>query len=293
MTTQSGSRVLQIIALLLLAAFQSPFSGQGPQRGWQGIVPLHSTRAEVEAKLGKPSGACQCRYEASNEAIVVDYAKGPCKGSPHGWNVPAGTVLQITVFPKSKLSIAQSGFNEKEYARSEGVGETAVYYTSVQEGIKHSVHDGEVHSISYIPSRSDINLRCAGFPDYDGGVREYQPYAAFSAKAQMIEQRFEEFGAQLATNDKLKGFIITYAGQVAKQGEAKMMAEKAKQDLTKRLRIPANKIVVIDGGFRENAEYDLFLLSPDVPSPSPTPTLSSNQVRILKRRGNPRRRKSR
>ena len=94
-------------------------------------------------------------------------------------------------------------------------------------------------------------------------------------------------------NDKLKGFIITYAGQVAKQGEAKMMAEQARQDLTKKLRIPANKIVVIDGGFRETAEYELFLLAPDVPSPAPTPTLSSNQVRILKRRSNPRRRKSR
>ena len=178
-----------------MATFQWAFSGQLPQRGWAGIVPLHSTRADVEAKLGQPSGACKCRYETSNEAVVVDYAKGPCKGSPHGWNVPAGTVLQITVFPKSKLSIAQSGLNEKEYARSEGVGEIAVYYTSVQEGLKYSVHAGEVHSISYIPSRRDINLRCKGFPDYEGGVREYQPYAAFSAKAQMIEQRLEEFGA--------------------------------------------------------------------------------------------------
>ena len=181
MTTQSGRRIIQIIAVLLFAAFQPAFSGQVPQRGWQGIVPLHSTRTEVEAKLGKPSGACQCRYETSNEAVVVDYAKGPCKGSPHGWNVAAGTVLQFTVLPKLKLSLAQLGLKEKEYARSEGIGETAVYYTSVPAGIKYSVHDSEVHSISYIPSRSDIGLRCKGFPDYDGGVREYQPYAAFSA----------------------------------------------------------------------------------------------------------------
>ena len=129
-------------------------------------------------------------------------------------------MLQITLFPKSKLSVAQLGLNEKEYASSQGVGETAVYYTNVQEGIKYSVQAGEVHSISYIPSRKDINLRCKGFPDYDGGVREYQPYAAFSAKAQMIEQRLGEFGAQLADNDRLKRLHHYLCGTGGKAGRS-------------------------------------------------------------------------
>jgi len=195
--------------------------------------------------------------------------------------VPAETVLQITLFPKSKLPIAKLGLNEKEYAISQNVGETAVYYTGVQEGVKYSIHDGEVHSISYIPSRRDISLRCSGFPDYDGGVREYQPYAAFSAQAQMIEQRLGEFAAQLADNNDLKGFIITYAGKVSRRGEAKLMAEKARGDLALKLGLPASRITVIDGGFRGTAEYELFLLPEGAPSPAPTPTLSSNQVRIL------------
>ena len=223
---------------------------------------------------------------------MIDYAKGPCKGPPHGWNVSAGTVLQITAFPKSKLPIEQLGLNEKGYASSQGVGEAATYYTSVQAGTKYSVHDGEVNSISYFPSRRDINLRCAGFPDYDGGVREYNPYAAFSAKAQMIDQRLGEFGAQLADNDKLKGFIITYAGRVSKRGEAKLMAETAKRGLTTRFGVPANRILLIDGGFRETAEYELFLLPPEVPAPAATPSVSSIQVKILQRRARPRRRKN-
>lgn len=279
-----GRVVIQIIAVLLLATFQAAFSGQVQQRGWKGIVPLHSTRAEVEAQLGKSSEACQCSYKNPNEAVVIDYAKGPCKGPPHGWNVPAEKVLQITLFPKSKLSLAQLGLDEKEYPKTQGVGETAVYYTNVQEGIKYSVHDGEVHSISYIPSSRDTSLRCAGFPEYDGGVREYRPYAAFSVKAQMIEQRLDEFGLQLADNDKLRGFIVAYAGQVAKPGEAKLLAEKAKRGLVQRLKIPTNRIIEIDGGFRETAEYELFLLPPEVAPPNPTPTVSSNQVRILRRR---------
>lgn len=240
MTTQFGKVVIQLIAVVLLAAFQ-PFYGQAPQRGWAGIVPLHSTRTEVEARLGKPSGACQSCYGNANESVVIDYAKGPCKGPPHGWNVPAGTVLQINLYPKSKSPIAQLGLNEQEYDLSQGVGETAVYYTNVREGIKYAVNDGVVHSISYIPSRREINLRCKGFPAYEGGVREYRPYAAFSAKAQMIDQRLGEFGLQLANNERLKGFIITYAGQVAKPGEAKLMGETAKLGLIQTLGLPAGR----------------------------------------------------
>lgn len=262
------------------------------QRGWSGIVPLHSTRADVEAQLGKSSDACQCRYRNPNETVAVDYAKGPCKGPPHGWNVSAGTVLQITVHPTSKLSLAQLGVNEQEYARSESLGEPVVNYTNLQEGIKYSVYDGIVTSISYIASRREISLRCQGFPEYEGGVREYHPFATFSAKAQMIEARLDDFGLQAANNARLKGFIITYAGQVARRGEAKLMAEKAKRSLTRRLGTHARGIMVIDGGFRENAEYELFLLPKEMPSPAPTPSLSSNQVRILPPRNRARRRRN-
>jgi len=284
MTVQPGRVSIQIIALLILAIFPSVFSAQPQQRGWAGILPLQSTRAEVEAQLGKSSDACQCRYRNPNETVVLDYAKGPCKGPPHGWNVAAGTVLQITVHPTSQLSLAQLGVNEKEYARNVSPGEPVVHFTNLRAGIKYSVSDGTVTSISYIPSLKDVSLRCGGFPKYDGGVREYQPYAAFSAKAQMIEERLGEFAAQLADNDRLKGFIITYAGKVARRGEAKLMAEKARRDLALKLGLPASRITVVDGGFRETAEYELFLVSPEMPSPAPTPTLASSQVRILGRR---------
>lgn len=293
MTTQSGRVRIQIITVLILATFPAVFSAQSRQRGWAGIVPLHSTRADVEAKLGKSSDACQCRYRNPNEIIAIDYAKGPCNGAPHGWKVSAGTVLQITVHPTTQLSLAQLGVNNHEYARSESLGEPVVHYTNLQLGIKYSVSDGTVKSIAYIPSRKDLGLRCVGFPPYEGGVREYQPYTAFSAKAQMIEERLGEFAAQLADNDRLKGFIIAYAGKVARRGEAKLMAAKAKRGLTSRLGLPAGRIKVIDGGFRDTAEYELFLLPPEIPSPAPTPTLSSNQVRILGQRVRRQRRKIR
>lgn len=283
--------MFRIITALLLMTFQVSVTDQPQMRGWKGILPLHSTRTDVEKLLGKSSDTCNCRYGGANEAVVIHYAKGPCKGPPHGWKVPAGTVLDIKLYPKSQLLIAQLGLNTTEYNRSLSVGEFVVFFTNVEEGIQYTVNDEKVASVSYIPSRRDFSLRCEGFPEYDGRVREYHPYAAFSTRAQFIEQRLDEFGLQLANHERLQGYIITYAGRVAKSGEGKRMGEEAKRGLIKSLNLPGDRIITIDGGFREEAEFELHLVPKGMAAPSPTPTLTPSEVTVTRERS-PRLRRS-
>jgi hypothetical protein len=74
--------------------------------GWRGIIPLRSTRADVERILGVGTDRCNCHYETTSELIYIDYAQAPCMGSPlnylRGWNVPADTVLRVRSICKSK-----------------------------------------------------------------------------------------------------------------------------------------------------------------------------------------------
>src|SRR5688572_31814092 len=89
-----GKLLLSIIFVLTIAPASSA-------RGWRGIVPLHSTRADVELLLGKSTDECDCVYRTENEVVRVDYAKAPCEGWPRGWNVPVGTVLAFSVGTKN------------------------------------------------------------------------------------------------------------------------------------------------------------------------------------------------
>lgn len=59
------------------------------------------------------------------------------------------------------------------------------------------------------------------------------------------------------------------------------MADAARQYLINRRMIASDRIVAIDGGFRETAEYDLFSLSAELPPPSPTPTVPSTRCNSL------------
>src|SRR5262245_38707185 len=45
---------------------------------WRGIVPLKSTRTDVEGQVGKPDK--WGNYEFKVERVSFDYGNGPCKG---------------------------------------------------------------------------------------------------------------------------------------------------------------------------------------------------------------------
>jgi hypothetical protein len=180
------------------------------------------------------------------------------------------------------MTISESELLAQNYIKSREIDGPTVYYVNVRRGIKYTVDDGKINSVSYIPSSNDVGLRCPGFAPYDGGLREYHPYSSFSQKAQLIDERLSEFALQLANNPNVVGYVITYGGAVSKKGEAKAMGEYAKRLITAKYRVPPARVIVINGGFREDAEFELFLVPNGMPRPAPTPTLPSNEVKIIR-----------
>jgi hypothetical protein len=75
--------------------------------GWRGVVPLRSTRKDVERLIGPTYDATGSFYKTDQENVSVRYSDGPCVGST-GWKVPLDTVLDITITPqpygKTRLS---------------------------------------------------------------------------------------------------------------------------------------------------------------------------------------------
>ena len=53
---------MKVIGPIIFLWFVSGTVSLQESKGWRGIVPLRSTRAEVEALLGPASGACKCIY---------------------------------------------------------------------------------------------------------------------------------------------------------------------------------------------------------------------------------------
>lgn len=101
-----------------LAAFSSA------AKEWCGIVPLHSTRSDVERLLKvKPErcGGNACIYELPDNTILALYAdEQTCRNddATTSWKVPRDTVISVTVHFKTPQPFSALGINVTKYDRA-------------------------------------------------------------------------------------------------------------------------------------------------------------------------------
>ena len=255
-------------------------------KGWRGLVPLHSTRSEVERLLGTPkeSRGVASIYDTQTERVLVFYSAGQCKeGTSNNWNVARDTLLSITVQPNAKLLVDDLKLDKTKYERVvdyhvQGV----VYYFNKEEGVRISARKlgkaGEdVASITYEPTAGESYLRCkpssaqqTGVNEKNYFIRKFDEYTDLSLKDE--KARLDNFAIYLQENDPhFKGYIIVYADSRADSDVAKAHAKWAKDYLVKIRRIAARKIITIDGGCRDRLEVELYVLPMSMPPPAPNP----------------------
>lgn len=275
-------RLMCVLAFIVLSA-----KAVQDTKGWRGLVPLHSTRADVERLLGPSRDSCKCRYRTDKEAIDVEYSAGACKGYPPGWNVPRDTVVLITVRSSNEQKLSDLHTDWKRYTKFyDDAGTT--YYASRRDGIMYEVaQNATITGISYIASTRDNYLRCSGFPSEDASTARYKHFDEYSKKAVTDESaRLDNFAVELQNNQDFRGYVIAYAGRRARADEAQTSANEVKGYLTKKRGVEPKRIVTIDGGHREQTTVELYLLSRDLPPPVPTPTIGTCEVQIIKARNN-------
>lgn len=136
-------------------------------KGWRGIMPLHSTRADVERLLGKPNFGDGV-YDLESERVSFIYSEGPCSmSSPWSvWNVRRDTVVEISIGPKMKMWLLDLKIDVSKYKKSyEGDMTAHAFYANEEEGITYEVLEGAtenglIMAIYYRPAAKDNDLRC-------------------------------------------------------------------------------------------------------------------------------------
>jgi hypothetical protein len=261
-------------------------------KGWRGIVPLHSTRADVERALGHPTeelAGNSVIYRTGNETVIIDYAQGlPCGiGEKYSqWRVSPNTVERIFITPAmgsplSRLSIDKSKFKKV----SGGHRPEDVYYINEQDGESFRVFMNDVMDITYSPATTDEHLRCPGLPKQrDTGCEGLAPPAFDSYGDIPLEEekeRLDNFFIALTDDKRREGYIIAYAGKRARIAEARKRAERAKNYLASVRRLPLNRIKVTDGGYQEEPAVELYIVPAGVCPPTATPTIDPRDVQIV------------
>jgi hypothetical protein len=157
---KSRMAIRAIKRLLLISALLAVCSGVALGKGWRGIVPLHSTRSDVEKLLGPVPG---WNYFLENETLHFEYQtpETECGQKSALWNVPLDTVLAILVVPKERKSIAEYGI-DSTFVKSHTDLLNMFNYSNEDEGVEYSATRDIVDRIIYLPARKDWILACPG-----------------------------------------------------------------------------------------------------------------------------------
>ena len=296
-TPKQKAMSVRTIALIIFLLSPTLFLVSNTEaQGWRGILPLHSTRADVERLLGPPSeqlAAYSVRYRTPDATVVIDYAQGlPCGiGEKYSqWRVPRNTVESIFITPRMGSPLSQLRIDKTKYKeRSGGHRPDDIYYVNEQGGESLRVFQNQVMEITYSASASDEHLRCPGIPsssDNNCGNLAPPSFDAYSELSlEQEKQRLDNFVIVLLDEKGRRGYIIAYAGRRARVGEANVHVLRAKNYLVNVRHFPANRLTVIDGGYREQAEVDLYIVSEGTCPPNPSPKVDPRDVKTVKASG--------
>ena len=162
----------QIISFLLVIALV----GMPIPRGYRGVVPLESTRKDVEKLLGKPTDQYREIYYFRDEIVSVEYSKYGCTPPPRvegwpippveGWNVPRDTVLFVSVNLRKQVPLQSLGLDLKTFKKVRGDSDVPSHFRYVDEDAGFTIDlngDGDSETVRgyiYGPAAKYNQLRC-------------------------------------------------------------------------------------------------------------------------------------
>jgi hypothetical protein len=277
---------MNLLPILFCAYLLSLISGFPGSNEWRGIVPLKSTRADVERLLGPPDKSNDALFVLNNENVLVLYSLGSCETDPKGWNVPRDVVTEFTVFYRRKVPISTLKLNKDKYQKfNDPELRDLVYYKNESQGLIIQVNttSGLVNKITFFPEAKLNYQRCpvsagknSNGEDDDGFIdsRKFDEYSEipFTEEQEHLDAFAKTLIQLQQTEAEAKGYIIAYSGRGVRAGEAQERADRAKNYLVNEKGIKADRIVTVKGGCRESSTVELWIRPNGgiVPTPSPT-----------------------
>ena len=144
--------------------------------GYRGIVPLKSTRPDVERMLGVPVDASNPSYRLADKTVSIEYSKYGCTPPPRvegwpappveGWNVPPDTVLVVRVTMRKQVTLKSLKLDLKRFTKERGDSDvpSSLRYVDHEKGLTIELNgdpkNETVRALIYEPEAKYNHLRC-------------------------------------------------------------------------------------------------------------------------------------
>jgi hypothetical protein len=183
-----------------------------------------------------------------------------------GYAGPSGLNYTWTVSPPSARILTGAG-TPTITVDSSGIGNRRVTAILV-------VDDGSGDRACRQSSQATTAVVAQRIPEGPRRFDEFPSIAFDDDKA-----RLDNLAIELQNNPGAQGYIIAYAGRRSRPGEAERLGDRAVRYLTVTRGISRNRLVVVNGGYRESNTYELWLVPQGAEAPRATPTIDPADLR--------------
>ena len=99
--------------------------------------------------------------------------------------------------------------------------------------------------------------------------------------------RLDNLAVELQNDPSTRGYILAYGGRMSPVGQVNKLMSRARDYLVTQRGIDASRLVVVNGGFREQDSVELWIVPSGAATPLPTPTVQAGEVNPGKPRRKP------
>ena len=173
-------------------------------------------------------------------------------GSPtYNWTIHGGTIIQGQGTPAINFKVSAGGDS---------------YVVSLQVG--------------GLKSGCPASASCSLIIDRPPPSTKSDSYGILPIKKE--KARLDNFAAVLKDQPGAMGYILSYGSRGGSARAARDAGDRAKAYLVKEQRIHAERIVTIEGGFKEKLTVDLWVVPTGATPPKPEPTVDTGAVKRIK-----------
>lgn len=101
--------------------------------------------------------------------------------------------------------------------------------------------------------------------------------------------RLDNLAVELQNDPTTRAYVIAYGGRTSPIGQVERLMTRARDYLMNERAIDSSRIVIINGGFRENDSVELWIVPSGAAPPRATPTVQAGEVKptgaVRRRRG--------
>lgn len=91
--------------------------------------------------------------------------------------------------------------------------------------------------------------------------------------------RLDNLAVEMQNEPSTTGYIIAYGGRTSRVGQADRLSARARDYMVNQRNIDPARLIVLNGGFREEDCVELWIVPSGAAPPQPTPTVQAGDVR--------------